>query len=103
VLNARLEPNLEMAASERPTMDQLWETAQKRFRERTGQKLQVSPPKTLDDVRKEIESLSGDDGFKDNERKERFKESCMGALYCIKLLGGVAAQGASIVWCPPKH
>ena len=84
-------------------MDQLWEAAQKRFRDRTGQKLQVSPPKTLDDVRKEIESLSGDDGSGDSERNQRFKESCMGALYCIKLLGGVAAQGASIVWFSPKH
>jgi len=90
-----------MASLKKSAMDELWEAAQKRFLERTGQKLQISPPKTLDEVRKDIESLSmKGDLSKDDERKRRFKDNAMGVLNCLKLLGGVAAQGASMVCSP---
>lgn len=92
-----------MASPEKPTMDELWAKAQQRFQDRTGKELQISPPKTLDKVREDIEDLAAKkDVFVGEERKRRFKDNAMGTLYCLKLLGGVAAQGASMV-CFPLH
>jgi hypothetical protein len=82
---------------EKQSLPDLWEAAQKRFLDNTGKVLEFSPPKTLEDVRKQIESQQADFSTKDKDFKEKAKDASLNALYCLKLLGGVAANGAGIV------
>ena len=79
------------------SLPELWKEAEARFQRRTGKALRLSPAKTLEDVRKEIESQQAEDPWKKEEAKKTAKDFSMTALQCLKLLGGVAAQGAAIV------
>lgn len=86
---------------DKKTLDDMWKDARERFRSLTGQNLELSPPKTLEDIRKQIESQQSDSSTaKEKDSKKRSKEISLNALSCIKLLGGVAAQGASMVSIP---
>lgn len=82
---------------EKMSLKDIWDDAEDRFQKLTGKVLRVNPPKTLDSVRKEIEALQARMPSDDTDLKTRAKETCMNVLNCIKLLGGVAAQGAAIV------
>ena len=75
----------------------VWEEAQQRFMERAGNKLNFSPPVTLNDIKRQIESSPEEHDSKRAKDKQQFKTVCFDVLSCLKLLGGVAAQGASIV------
>ena len=87
-----------MASNEEPSLQQLWKEAQKRFFALTGKSLSNTAHKSLDDITKEIErSADADTSNDDDDRKTKTKQACMNVLYCLKLLGGVAAQGAAIV------
>jgi hypothetical protein len=90
-------PDPSLAAMEKQSLPDLWTAAQKRFRDKTGKVLEFSPPKTLEDVCKQIESQQADFSTKDKGLKEKAEDATMNALNCLKLLGGVAAQGASMV------
>jgi hypothetical protein len=80
------------------SLPDLWKEAEARFQSRTGKPLRRSPAKTLEDVRKEIESQQMEGTKVEKEdAKTRAKEASMNALQCLKLLGGIAAQGASMV------
>lgn len=80
---------------DKQSLEQMWKDAQDRFRELTEENLKLTPPRTLDDVRKQIESDST--GPKEKESKRRAKDMSLNALSCIKLLGGVAAQAGAMV------
>ena len=84
-------------SSDSMSLEQIWNDAAKRFASRTSRNLKLKPPKTLDDVRIEIEKQNAE--IPDNlpDTKQKVKEAGMSILYCLKLLGGVAAQGASVV------
>jgi hypothetical protein len=108
-------PETAMAAIEKESLDGLWEDAKKHFLEKTHQPLDFSPPKTLDDVRKQItvdeagkpitldyvrnqmEIQQADFSSKEKGFKDKANEASLNALHCLKLLGGVVAQGASMV------
>jgi hypothetical protein len=86
---------------DKKTLDDMWKDARERFRSLTEQNLELSPPKTLEDIRKQIESQQSDSSMpKEKDCKKRAKKISLNALSCIRLLGGVAAQGASMVSLP---
>lgn len=80
-----------------PTLPDLWKEAEARFQRITGKSLKLSPPKTLEDVRKEIEAQQTEDATTQDFKSRVAKDFSMTALQCLKLLGGVAAQGAALV------
>ena len=90
-----------MATIEKATLQQMWSEATKEFEERTSRVLNIHPPKTLEDVRKQIESQQAQYDSDERGLARQAKDASMNVLYCLKLLGGVAAQGASMVgWLP---
>lgn len=82
------------------TLPELWKEAETRFQRITGKPLKLTPPKTLEDMRKEIESQQTEDVAKEDGKTRVAKDFSMTALQCLKLLGGVAAQGAALVFGP---
>ncbi|KAI1442152.1 hypothetical protein F5Y02DRAFT_421269 [Annulohypoxylon stygium] len=84
------------------SMEEMWQDATVRFNERTGININVKPPKTLNDCIKELEATRApieSDGKKDAEKLEDYG---INILRCLKLLGGVAAQGAEMVFGAPS-
>ncbi|KAI1087622.1 hypothetical protein F5B19DRAFT_61828 [Rostrohypoxylon terebratum] len=84
------------------SMEEMWQDVTVRFNERTGININVKPPKTLDDCIKELEATRvpvKSDGKKDSEKMENYG---LNILRCLKLLGGVAAQGAEMVFGAPS-
>ncbi|OQV03546.1 hypothetical protein CLAIMM_08579 [Cladophialophora immunda] len=80
---------------------QMWDEAEERFVKITKKPLRSSPKKSLNDVIQDLENRYNESGPADDERnKPRAKELVENVLNCIKLLGGIAAQGASIVFGP---
>jgi hypothetical protein len=76
----------------------MWEEARGRFLARTQNSLDLKPPKTIDDVREMVEHRYDPTSPVDSdENHKRAKEIGLTILSCLKLLGGVAAQGAEIV------
>ncbi|KAL5586192.1 hypothetical protein FOBRF1_016062 [Fusarium oxysporum] len=83
------------------TMEQLWDEAAERFLARTGKGLNRKPPMTIDDVRKQIESRTDPTTGIDTANALKHKKDIgLNILDCLKLLGGIAAQGASVVFQP---
>ncbi|KAF5237869.1 hypothetical protein FANTH_10583 [Fusarium anthophilum] len=83
------------------SMEQLWDEAAERFLARTGKGLDRKPPMTIDDVRKQIESRTDPTADIDAANTlKRKKDIGLNILECLKLLGGIAAQGASVVFQP---
>ncbi|KAI4198228.1 MAG: hypothetical protein LQ350_005390 [Teloschistes chrysophthalmus] len=78
----------------------MWEDAQHRFEQKTNKSLDQHSPR-LDDVLKDLDEQFNDDDDPDNDRKrQRVKQIAVNVLKLIQLLGGVAAQGASVVFGP---
>ncbi|KAL7932962.1 hypothetical protein V8C35DRAFT_305925 [Trichoderma chlorosporum] len=79
----------------------MWDEAGRRFQARTQKSLDLKPPKNMDDIREMIERRydpsSPDDSDGSHERAKRIG---LNILSCLKLLGGVAAQGAELVFQP---
>ncbi|EXM19566.1 hypothetical protein FOTG_12421 [Fusarium oxysporum f. sp. vasinfectum 25433] len=83
------------------TMEQLWDEAAERFLARTGKILNRKPPMTIDDVRKQIESRTDPTTDIDAANTLKHKKDIgLNILECLNLLGGIAAQGASVVFQP---
>lgn len=79
-------------------LNKMWAEAQRKFEENTNQKLsRGGPNKTLEDVMRQFESKKTGDDSNEVKTKARAKEIGHRVLMCIQLLGGIAAQGASIV------
>lgn len=86
------------------TMKSMWQDASARFADRTGLSLDLKPPKTLDDcvgvIEKRQQPVMANSSFNTSSRTEKAKEFGIDIIRCLKLLGGVAAQGADMVGEP---
>ncbi|MCJ1424920.1 hypothetical protein MMC29_002808 [Sticta canariensis] len=80
----------------------LWNDAESKFERLTTKKLRFhGPPKTLDDVIKEIENRKIDDDSSEGKRKrEKMKKISQKVLKTVQLLAGIVAQGASSLYPP---
>ncbi|EHK18004.1 uncharacterized protein TRIVIDRAFT_122489, partial [Trichoderma virens Gv29-8] len=79
----------------------MWDEAGKRFLARTQKSLDLKPPKNIDDIREMIERRYDPSSPADSDGShERAKRIGLNILSCLKLLGGVAAQGAELVFQP---
>ena len=94
---SRFVINIHALSMAEPSLKELWEEAEVRFKLTTGKALRLSPAKTLEDVRREFEVQQIGDAGKEAGKGRAAKDFGLVALQCLKLLGGVAAQGAAIV------
>jgi len=82
------------------TMDELWDVARSRFEQRTGKSLEFRPAKTLEDcviVLEQQQALNEHLPLHQKPaRAAKAKEYGLNILQCLKLVGGVAADGASM-------
>lgn len=79
------------------SFDGMWTQAETRFLKITNKNLRAAPKRSLDDVVKDLEARYSDKDSDDESAKSRAKEWIGNVLNCINLLGGIAAQGASMV------
>ncbi|KAI0885020.1 uncharacterized protein GGS22DRAFT_162512 [Annulohypoxylon maeteangense] len=84
------------------SMEEMWQDATIRFNERTGININIKPPKTLNDCIKELEDTSVPVESSGKINKEKVEEYGLNVLRCLKLLGGVAAQGAEMFASAPS-
>lgn len=78
------------------SMEEMWRDATSRFNERTGMNVNMRPPKTLDDCIRELEKSGFPEESEGKSGKEKLQDYGINILRCLKLLGGVAAQGADM-------
>ncbi|KAI1135342.1 hypothetical protein F5Y05DRAFT_416329 [Hypoxylon sp. FL0543] len=88
--------------SEPSSMEEMWRDATIRFNEHTGMNVNIKPPKTLDDCIKELEKSRSPEESEETSGREKLKNYGISILRCLKLLGGVAAQGAETVFGAPS-
>ncbi|KAH8692976.1 hypothetical protein BGW36DRAFT_362518 [Talaromyces proteolyticus] len=84
-------------------LKKMWEEAEREFNQLTRKNLRTDHEKGLDDVLQEFErKYQPPQGGKQSGlvSKEKIKKTIANVLNCIQLLGGIAAQGASIVFGP---
>ncbi|KIW88431.1 uncharacterized protein Z519_11000 [Cladophialophora bantiana CBS 173.52] len=87
-----------IVAPSEQSFKQMWDDAEQRSLKITKTSLRSSPKKSLNDVVQELETRYNEsDSANDERNKPRAKELVENVLSCIKLLGGIAAQGASVV------
>ena len=79
---------------------QMWTEAQNRFEKTTKMSLVQKNNRSLDDVLRELDKRFNTDDAQEGGAQRRVKELASNVLTFIKLLGGIAAQGASIVFGP---
>ena len=79
---------------------QMWVEARFRFEETTKKSLVQSRNHTLDDVLKDLDQKFNGNDTNEGAKQQRVKELASNVLTFIKLLGGIAAQGASMVFGP---
>lgn len=77
----------------------MWEQAQLRFQERTSRALKSGKGKSLEDVLRELEERYPEDNIfqAPSGSKSNVKDIVRNVLNCINILGGIVAQGASMV------
>lgn len=78
-------------------MEDMWKEARARFRDLTGKDLQLTRSTSPDDLRKAFETHIEEQKGKTSPELAKVKDAGLNILSCIKLLGGVAAQGAAMV------
>lgn len=85
-------------------LDQAWENARKVFLQRTKLDLASCQSKTLDQVLLELDEHYNPDPSKlpEIEKKRRIRENVVKVLNVVEILGGIAAQGVSVV-SPTVH
>lgn len=95
-----------MASVSSPVLDRddysfkaMWEQAQLRFQERTAKSLKSATGKSLEDVLKELEERYPEDNIfqAQSGSQSNVKDIVRNVLNCINILGGIVAQGASMV------
>ncbi|KAE8450789.1 hypothetical protein EG329_005702 [Mollisiaceae sp. DMI_Dod_QoI] len=78
----------------------LWDDAQGEFRKNTKKELRADPHKRLEDVLQELERKYQPKDLEEASTKKKIGETINKILKCVQMLGGLAAQGASIVFGP---
>lgn len=81
-------------------LDSAWEDACVAFRQVAGIDLKTERPPTADDIRARFDAKKAKDAEEDR-KVEKVKAIFRKTLTCIDRVGGIAAQGASMV-CPPR-
>ena len=79
---------------------EMWIEVQTRFAQITKKSLVQSQNRSLDDVLKELDRRFNEDDRDDGRKQKRVKELATNVLTLVQLLGGIAAQGASMVFGP---
>ncbi|KAJ0307419.1 hypothetical protein COL516b_004033 [Colletotrichum fioriniae] len=84
----------------------MWEAASGRFQEQTGRKLERNPGISLDDCFRRIEAARPSNSTEKapftSEKRHKLTRYTLNTLRCLKLLGGVVAEGAEMVLAPSK-
>ena len=78
---------------------QMWNDAQVRFKEKTKMTLR-SNDLSLEDVLRVLDKRFNAEDSVENDKQNRIKRLTTNMLTIIEILGGVAAQGASIMFSP---
>lgn len=78
---------------------QMWDDAQIRFKEKTKMTLRPNDL-SLDDVLRLLDKRLNADDPVENDKQDRIKRLTSNMLKIIEIFGGVAAQGASIMFSP---
>jgi hypothetical protein len=78
----------------------MWQDAENDFRQMTRKNLRADPEKRLEDVLQELERKYQPETPEGRSTKAKISETIGKVLSCVQLLGGLAAQGASIVFGP---
>lgn len=86
-----------MAEDAKNSLDAIWQEAEDLFRSLTDQTLRLDPPRTLADVCKQLDAQQQLPTSTSNDRRRDAKQAGLNVLYCLKNLGAIAAQGASMV------
>ncbi|KAL9594253.1 MAG: hypothetical protein Q9219_007134 [cf. Caloplaca sp. 3 TL-2023] len=79
---------------------QMWTDAQIRFQKRTKRSLAEPGGRSLDHMLKELDERLGAHDPQENDKQQRVKRLASNVLAFVQLLGGIAAQAASIVFGP---
>ena len=79
---------------------QMWTEAQNRFEKTTKKSLIQKNNRSLDDALRELDKRFNTDDAQEGGAQRRVKELASNVLTFIELLGGIAAQGASMVFGP---
>ncbi|KAL8741521.1 MAG: hypothetical protein Q9190_005881 [Brigantiaea leucoxantha] len=82
------------------SFEQMWKDAQDRFNKKTKKSLKQAKNRSLDDVLAELNDHLNLQDPMDGSKKARIKDLAINVLNFVQLLGGIAAQGASIVFGP---
>ena len=85
-----------------PTLEDMWRIAKVRFKDRTGISLDQQPTATSKSCLALVENtlqpdISLPSSAKKPSRASKAKESGIYVIKCLKLLSGVAAQGADFM------
>ncbi|KAL3481741.1 hypothetical protein BJX99DRAFT_253268 [Aspergillus californicus] len=80
-----------------PTLKEFWDNAIIHFKERTGQRLD-GVTTSVDDLQKALTAHY--DSRRDSENVSKAKGVGFQMIHCFQLLGGIAAQGASMAFGP---
>ncbi|KAK3319420.1 nacht and tpr domain-containing protein [Apodospora peruviana] len=87
-------------------MQEMWDDVESRFEKLAGKPLRSKGTTSLDDCKAQIAKLQrpadADTAPAKRSGTAKTKSFAMDMLHCVKLLGGVAAQGASIVFPPSR-
>jgi len=78
----------------------MWQDAEREFSQMTRKNLRADPEKRLEDVLQELERKYQPEEGKEPSTKAKIRDSIGKILSCVQLLGGLAAEGASIVFGP---
>src|ERR1700733_13859150 len=94
----KLPPVIELSPLE-VELRKMWDKAQSDFRKNTKKELRADNNKRLDDILQEFQQkYPQDEG--EVSTKAKISETINSILKCVQLLGGLAAEGASIVFGP---
>ncbi len=88
------------------TIQEMWTDVSDRFEAETGMSLRLKPAKTLRDCIDAVEKRQLPPAASESKAAvsgaEKAKSFGLDVLHCLKLLGGVAAQGADMVRLPAR-
>ncbi|KAF0316440.1 gamma-glutamyltranspeptidase [Colletotrichum asianum] len=83
---------------------EMWESASQRFETTTNQNFDLNSKVSLDDCLKKIENAQSPVEDRDRRdapsRRDKWKRHGLSTLRCLRLLGGVVAEGAGMVFQP---
>ena len=95
----KLPPIIELSPLE-AELRKMWDKAQSDFRKDTQRDLRADNIKRLDDVLQDLQKKYQPQDDQGVSTKAKIGKTINSILKCIQLLGGLAAEGASIVFGP---